>query len=92
MTQPLLELVKDTAGKTAQEPLEEGRGQGLGWTRAVGWEEGQCRQEQALHSSGVHYTQATPLRAAGHLVLGGEWESVDRNRLSERSASLQQRG
>lgn len=40
----------------------------------------------------MHHTQGTPLWVASHLVLGGEWESVDRNRLSECSASLQQRG
>lgn len=40
----------------------------------------------------MHHTRGTPLWVASHLVLGGEWESVDRNRLSECSASLQQRG
>lgn len=40
----------------------------------------------------MSHTQGTPCQMASHLVLGGEWESVDRNKLSECSASLQQRG
>lgn len=69
---------------------------GPGQTRegAVRQEETMVRKtaEAFVTQPWMHHTQGTPRQMASHLVLGGEWESVDRNRLSECSASLQQRG
>lgn len=48
-----------------------------------------CKTCTAL---GTPHTTPQCRQAASHLILGGEWESGDRNRLSECSASLQQRG